>query len=184
MKVIVDDLELAIRTARFLAFTMRAHTGGSPPLGNVVQHVDTPSRVATTIIYSRDSNMHSSGWFKNPDYERCLHLSLSFHYVQQSGKLTSIPFDRTLARAVVERIFDRHTRLIWTESPKSEGGRLLDVWHYRVFCDEHWRPIMPRGEVYGRELTEAGWKSWSELHDDQPAGGSSTTAALENPERG
>jgi hypothetical protein len=38
------------------------------------------------------------------------------------------------------------------------------VRHWRVFCDIIWQAIMPRGEVYSRELTERGWQSWSDLH--------------------
>ena len=30
------------------------------------------------IILTRDVGYHSSGWWKNPDYERCYHLSISF----------------------------------------------------------------------------------------------------------
>ena len=30
------------------------------------------------IIFTRDTGHHSSGWLKNPDYERCWHLSLSY----------------------------------------------------------------------------------------------------------
>lgn len=38
------------------------------------------------------------------------------------------------------------------------------VYHYRLFCDEAWKPIMPRGEVYSTQFTERGWKSFSDLH--------------------
>src|SRR5574337_499038 len=31
----------------------------------------------TLLIFTRDTGHHTSGWFKNPDYERCLHLSTS-----------------------------------------------------------------------------------------------------------
>src|SRR5262249_14385874 len=48
----------------------------------------------------------------------------------------------------------------------TEHGRKLDVWHYRLFCDPGWQPIKPRGEVYSRELTEAGWKSYSDLSEE------------------
>src|SRR5688572_22289291 len=30
------------------------------------------------LLFTRDEGMHESGWWKNPDYERCYHLSLSF----------------------------------------------------------------------------------------------------------
>jgi hypothetical protein len=37
-----------------------------------------------------------------------------------------------------------------------------------VFCDERWQPILPRGEVYSREFTEKGWKSFSEMNGGKP----------------
>jgi hypothetical protein len=37
------------------------------------------------------------------------------------------------------------------------------VWHYRLFADPSWAAIVPRGEVYSTELTEAGYLSFSEL---------------------
>jgi len=55
-------------------------------------------------------------------------------------------------------------RLLWIEPPYSPEGRRSDVHHYRLFCDEHWQPIKPRGEVYSTDFTEKGWKSFSELH--------------------
>lgn len=30
------------------------------------------------IIFTRDEGAHTCGWWKNPDYERCYHLSISF----------------------------------------------------------------------------------------------------------
>lgn len=32
----------------------------------------------TMLLFTRDIGHHTSGWWKNPDYERCYHLSLSF----------------------------------------------------------------------------------------------------------
>jgi hypothetical protein len=52
---------------------------------------------------------------------------------------------------------------VWSEPPFSKTGKAFGMWHYRVFCTKFWTPITPRGEVYSRELTEAGWKSFSEL---------------------
>ncbi len=58
-------------------------------------------------------------------------------------------------------------RLIWAEPPFSPEGKSHDVWHYRVFTDPTFSiPMLPVGEVYSRELTERGWKSWSDLHDE------------------
>ena len=39
-----------------------------------------------TIAFTRDVGYHSSGWWKNPDFERCYHLSIwkSFSDVQDA----------------------------------------------------------------------------------------------------
>ncbi len=55
-------------------------------------------------------------------------------------------------------------RLTWIEGPYSPEGRNRDVWHYRLFCDEGWAPFIPRGEVYSRDWTPAGWRSFSDIH--------------------
>lgn len=116
----------------------------------------------TALVYTRDVRHHTSGWFKNPDYERCLHLSM--HPI---GDIAVGPGVRELdadTRARwLEAFFREHVRLAWKESAKTERGRELAVQHWRVFCDSTWAPILPRGEVYGTELTEKGWKSSSEL---------------------
>ena len=52
---------------------------------------------------------------------------------------------------------------VWSESPKSRAGQEVGVWHWRLFCDAHWRPILPRKEVYSKDFTELGWKSASEV---------------------
>lgn len=31
-----------------------------------------------SVLFTRDTGHHSTGWWKNPDYERCWHLSLGF----------------------------------------------------------------------------------------------------------
>jgi hypothetical protein len=104
---------------------------------------------------------------QNPDYERCLHLSLSFREY-----LTGRPAGKAdrLTKVWLDAFFPpAYQRCLWVESPKSEKGKVLDVWHYRVFCDIHWQPIVPRKEVYTTEFTDLGWKSFSELHDGKEA---------------
>lgn len=32
----------------------------------------------SVVLFTRDVGHHTSGWMKNPDFERCLHLSLSY----------------------------------------------------------------------------------------------------------
>lgn len=118
------------------------------------------SELGLMLIYTRDTGYHSSGWWKNPDYERCFHLSLSFHDPQTKSPA---PRDAKITEILIDKIFGRNKSLIWSEPPHSPNGKALDVWHYRLFCDPHWRAIKPRGEVYNTELTEAGWKSFSDV---------------------
>lgn len=106
------------------------------------------------IIFTRDIGYHSCGWWKNPDYERCYHLSISF----PGGR------NRRKEEYVLQKLFGGNCRLLWCEPPYSSEGKRAEVYHYRLFCDEGWQPIMPRGEVYSTQFTELGWKSFSELH--------------------
>lgn len=105
------------------------------------------------VIFTRDVGYHTGGWWKNPDYEQCWHLSISF----PGGKSKSI-LDK-----IIDGLFGSAKNLIWVEPPYSDEGKKNEVWHYRLFCDEYWQPIKPRGEVYSTQFTERGWKSYSEL---------------------
>lgn len=117
----------------------------------------------TRVMFTRDVDHHFSGWFKNPDYERCLHLSTSFRERATGGKLPQRP---AISRIWANLFFGHHVRLAWIEGAHTPIGKSGDVLHFRVFCDEHWRPIKPRGEVYSSKFTELGWKSFSELERD------------------
>lgn len=114
-----------------------------------------------TVIYTRDAGHHTSGWWKNPDYERCLHISVAYRsfLIEQP-----LPQDLKETRRIAEAFFGEHTRLAWIEPPYSPEGKTYDVWHYRLFCDPSWAPTLPKGEVYSREDTPAGWKSFSDIH--------------------
>lgn len=72
---------------------------------------------------------------------------------------------RALTRRWIEAFYGDAKRYVWAEPPYTPDGRRSETWHYRVFCDPSWSPIVPRGEVYSRELTEAGWLSFSDLED-------------------
>lgn len=117
----------------------------------------------TMMLYTRDAGMHSSGWWKNPDYERCRHLSLSF-VGQEGDQFYPLPFDWRMAAKWAKAFFADCTRLLWIEPPSSPEGRARNVHHYRLFCDPTWQPIKPRGEVYSKDWTPAGWLSWSDVH--------------------
>ena len=131
---------------------------------NICRYYHCPSK--TNIIFTKDVGYYSSGWFKNPDYERCYHLSLSFKVVE-SGQIYNLPKNEKLTDEWIELFFGDNKKWIWTEPPFSEEGKKEDVWHYRLFCDKMWQPIKPRKEVYTREFTEKGWKSFSELKGEQ-----------------
>lgn len=117
----------------------------------------------TVIIYTRDAGMHSSGWWKNPDFERCFHLSLSFA-AQEHGEIHPLPFDRPMAEKWARLFFGDDVNDVWVEPPFSDEGKRRGVHHYRLFCDEGWQPKRPRGEVYSKRYTPAEWKSWSDIH--------------------
>jgi hypothetical protein len=118
---------------------------------------------AARLIYTRDVGMHGSGWWKNPDYNQCLHLSISFAVIE-GRNVFPLPQDHKAARRWCEAIFGHDTKLLWIEPPFSAEGKASDVWHYRLFCDPAWEPIKPRGEVYNTDWTPADWKSWSDIH--------------------
>lgn len=125
------------------------------------------AHTGTLIMFTRDTGHHSSGWIKNPDYERCLHVSLSFRVPQPRfpidrlvsvqfakdwlGWLGLAPFDAKLADQWVQAILGHDAaKLSWHEGAFSKDGKTLGVQHWRTFCDPGWQPIHPRGEVYGR----------------------------------
>jgi len=117
--------------------------------------------LVASLTFTRDAGMHTSGWWKNPEYQRCEHLSLCFR--DRTGKHES--HQRGRGRAWATAFFGEHTHKLWVEPPFSEAGKQADVYHYRLFLAPDWRtPIVPRKEVYSTEFTEVGWKSWSEVH--------------------
>lgn len=112
----------------------------------------------TSLLFTRDVGYHTSGWFKNPDYERCYHLSMTFFDLESN---TYRPYEPELAEAWVRAFYGDWARYVWHEGPSSESPG--EIHHYRVFCDPAWQPIIPRAEVYTRDFIEKGWKSFSDL---------------------
>lgn len=116
------------------------------------------------LIFTRDTGHHTSGWLKNPDYERCWHLSTSpLPSPLILPGVQRVELDRGVRAAWVKAFFGDDLRYVWSEGPKSPVGKREDVWHWRLFCDEHWVPLLPRKEVYTREFTEEGWRSASQV---------------------
>lgn len=120
----------------------------------------------TVLIFTRDTGHHSSGWMKNPDYERCWHLSTSPY--PSALILPSRPEpDMKMSRAWLGAFFGADVAHVWSESPKSEHGRRHNVWHWRLFCDERWEPLHPRKEVYTADFIELGWRSASQVLEEE-----------------
>ena len=135
------------------------NTGRMEDLPKLRRHtIDCPD--GARVMFTRDSGHHTCGWFKNPDYERCLHLSISY---RDPETMEAREHDLAESREWCRLFFGQHVEKVWTEPPYSEEGKARDVWHFRVFCDPKWDPWMPRGEVYTRKHTPPDWKSWSEL---------------------
>lgn len=126
---------------------------------NRCRHFMVTHGVGIMTIFTRDVGYHSSGWWKNPDYERCFHLSVSF---MDYETLDPMPKNNALTEKVLKAFYLRDVNRLWCEPPYGDQGKRQDVWHYRLFCDKGWNPIKPRGEVYSKELTEANWLSWSD----------------------
>ena len=124
--------------------------------------------IGARMIFTRDTGHHTSGWMKNPDYERCLHLSIS----PLGGRIiipgASIPdLDREVVAMLVKGFFPNDDqKCVWYESPKSAEGRVAQVQHWRVFCDETWKPFVQRGEVYSTQFTELGWRTASQVFEE------------------
>lgn len=119
------------------------------------------------LIFTRDTGHHSSGWMRNPEFERCVHLSISAlpsRLVIPSRQRAEL--DAKTKRAWLHAFFGDDAAKTWEESAKSAVGIRAGVLHYRLFCDETWAPIMPRGEVYSSELTGLGWRSASQVLEE------------------
>jgi len=124
------------------------------------------SITGTNLIFTRDTEHHTSGWMRNPQFERCLHLSLS-----PSQSPIFVPgmvrdLDKITRALWLRAFFGDDLKCAWAESPKTREGIAASVWHWRVFCDKAWNPILPIGEVYSSELTEKGWRSASQVLEE------------------
>jgi len=131
------------------------------------------------LILTREQGYHSSGWWKNPDYERCWHLSLSFRDPETGEHRAR---DKKESEQWIDEVFGATKTLLWIEPPFGPEGKHADVWHYRVFYAPGWEvPILPRKEVYSRDFTPAGFLSWSDLRAKEAEEEKQTMERMMNP---
>ena len=165
VRFVAWDLDRWARLAKIRARVSGCYNGIPAQTGHVLEACKwfLTSWDALAIV-TRDEGAHTGGWWKNPDYERCLHLSLSF-WDAETGLARGL--DRKGTAAIVGAVFGKDCRLLWTESPKSDVGIRSGVWHYRLFMNGSWtEPKLPRKEVYTRDFIPSGWKSWSDVQAD------------------
>lgn len=167
-----DDLTCPL--TRYQVRRLVEHAHAHPWRGN--EPLTCPGHVADTtaitepgrpvrLLLSLDYGYHQSGWFANSDYERCLHLSVSFprpdrpklwlprpeigHHIPIVGQDLEAPEDAEV-RAWGRVVFREHAPMSWLEPPVGPGDpyRSPGVAHLRLYLDQTGRPFIPTGEVY------------------------------------
>jgi hypothetical protein len=153
---------------------------GNQPLLDKRHVLDTtailePGR-PTRILCTFDYNYHGSGWFKNSEFEQCLHVSVSHPHwdrsrvhVDKTGQLGAGAGARyagyDLETPTEEEcwewgkaFFGEHAPKAWIEPAASvlDLYRSPNIVHLRLYYDEHLEPFMPTAEPY------AVVKPWSE----------------------
>lgn len=163
-----DEARRAARVARIRAHAFAHPWRGDriltcPDHGLETTAITEPGR-PTRVRCSFDQHYHGSGWFKNSDYEQCLHVSIS-HVAAGETEIRHIPPD--LGGGVVvgakletpsdievwawaRAFFGDDARLAWLEPAASvlDPYRMPNIAHARLYYDQAMRPFMPAGEVY------------------------------------
>lgn len=99
----------------------------------------------TRLTLTFDHGYHASGWWKNEQYDRCWHLSIS-----HPTELAIETPDEAEVYEWARLLWRDDARKAWVEGAAStlDPYRLPNVVHARLFVDEHDQPIIPEGEVY------------------------------------
>lgn len=104
------------------------------------------------IIFTRDACDGSKAW----------HLSISFCDITDDD-ITPMPFNGDVANAWATLIFGEFVDDLWIEGPKTNHGKQLQVWHYRLFVNDGWHSVAHEVPEY----FERNCLRWSDLQ--QPA---------------
>lgn len=118
-------------------FSPERHAAGFDP---IVDH-DAPM---VRAIFTQDHGAHASGWWRNSEYERCFHLSLSHAKSNAQPTGEGEKLTRAELEAWAAAFFTTNVRWLWLEP----GYEHKDVTHLRLFVDPDGTPILPKGEVY------------------------------------
>lgn len=135
---------------------------------HTVRGVTEPD-LAVSIAFSRDRGHHSSGWWRNAEYEYCWHLSLAAKaydktLTQRQWRAAAFEhFPHDELRYWSQAFFGDDLKMAWLEPGGTdpnltpEARRIhATMWHVRVFMEprlldargEPFRACMPKGEVY------------------------------------
>lgn len=124
----------------------------------------TPDEIWVRLLLSRDRGHHSSGWWRNAEWEYCWHLSVSSRPAVEArmaviGLREDVGYiDRPREEEVYwgRLFFGEHASMVWHEpggtDPRlslAESRRNKSISHLRLFLDpETFEPFIPDGEVY------------------------------------
>lgn len=141
----------------------RGDTPLTCPLHNLrISAITEPGR-PTNVLCSFDQHYHGSGWFKNSDYEQCLHVSVS--HVGDTQELRHIPAELGGGVTVAPTLETASDAEVWAwavaffgdDAPKAwlepacsplDPYRMPNIAHVRLYYDQAMHPFMPEGEVY------------------------------------
>lgn len=109
---------------------------------------DCAIRVETsTIVFTRECLAPPRGGFRDPAHARGYHLSLTC-------------IERAERDLWVRAFFGPDLPNVWAHWSVPRVARAFHVSHWRLFCDEHWSPIVVRNTA---DVMRAGWRSVIEL---------------------
>lgn len=123
-----------------------------------------PDEIWVRLLLSRDRGHHSSGWWRNAEYEYCWHLSISSRPAVEA-RMAIIGLREDVGYVDLPRVeevywgrlfFGGHASMVWHEPggtdprlPAQDRHRNKAISHLRLFLDpETFEPFIPKGEVY------------------------------------
>lgn len=125
-----------------------------------------PAEVWVRLLLTRDRSHHSSGWWRNAEYEFCWHLSISAR-PSADCRLAALGLKKPDEVGYVDLpkleetywgrlVFGVHADKVWHEPggtdpslTAAEARRNRSISHLRLFLDpDTFEPFIPSGEVY------------------------------------